>query len=797
MNDINDFFQDQEESNIDFKSIFFKYLSYWPLYLFSVLLLLFLAKIYLKYQPNIYQANASVLIKNDKGGVLSDLSGIEGLFSKKDIIEDEILIIKSLPVITKVVENLDLNVNYSRKANYSKKNIEYFEDSPIIVEVFSNSDLKKNYQLIVEFINNNVLEVKHNQQIIKSEYFKRIKLDDNTTIVIKPNPLFATNFNHELFVDISSIEVASLNLIGQLNIESTSKQSNAINLSIKSPNLSKSKKILNETVKQYFENSILEKKISISNTTDFIRERIILLDSELREIENQLKSFKQFNKLTDLVTEANLFSESSARVNQKVFDAELQLNLVNGLSNRLNQNTYETLPVNQGLNDVSINSSIARYNELVIQKGNISTSATDLNPDRIIIDKQLKEIKKSIVDGLNNQKRMLELTLDNIKRESSSTESKLRSIPSQEKEMREINRQHATKEALFLYLLQKREELAITETSLEPNARLINYAYGSSKPISPKPKIIYIIFFLIGLLIPTFFIYFRYLLDSKIHNIEYLDKKSMIPNIGFLPKIKNSNTRVLLSVDDRSSIAEALRLVITNVEFILADVRKCKTILTTSTLSSEGKSFISANIASYLAYSGRKVILLGFDLRAPKLHEFFDYENELGITHYIKKTEIKIEDIIIPIKGYDNLDIIHSGLTIPNFVELMKNSRIEELFNALKQQYDYIIIDSAPVGLVSDTLNLSKYCDLTLFIIKAHFLDKKMLTVSNKLFKENKLPQMKSILNAVDVEKSTYGYGYTYGQNYIYGYGNDKENFSSYKFKFWHRNFYKNWFNKK
>ena len=586
--------------------------------------------------------------------------------------------------------------------------------------------------------------------------------------------------------------MAALNLTNTLYVEPHSKMSNAINLSYKSNDNQKAKDILNEVCAQYFKNSIEDKKYSLINTGAFIKERIILLNSELREIENEIKNYKQNNKLTDFVTESQIYAKNFEQLNQKLFDAELQLNLVNALNNKLAQTEFSPLPVNQGFNDLSINTSIAKYNELAVSLKNLTSSSTELNPERKIIEKTLKETKKSIIDGLNNQRNTLKFIVDQTKRENNELESKLRVVPAQEKELREIGRQQQTKEALFLYLLQKREEVAINETTIEPTARLINYAYSENKPISPKKTIVYLSFILLGLIIPTIFIYLKSIFDTKIHNTDYLDKNSAIPNLGLIPILQENNSqRTLLSVDDRSSAAEALRLAITNIEFILADKFDCRTILTTSTISGEGKSFISANMATFLAYSGKKVILLGFDLRAPKLHEFFDYNNELGITHFIKKQDLKIDDIIIKSHENDNLDIIHSGLIVPNFVELMKNSRISELFKELKKRYDYIIIDSAPVGLVSDTLNLSKYTDMTLFVIRAHYLDKNMLAISNKLFKEKKLPQMNSILNAVDMKKSSYGYGY--GQQYGYGYGNEENKNEKHKFQPWRKEFWKYW----
>jgi tyrosine-protein kinase Etk/Wzc len=795
MTNYKDIFEDKEEESIDFKALIHKYLSILPWYLLSIFLFLVIAYIYLKYEANIYEAKTSILVKKDASNPLSNMEGFSDMFSQKDQLEDEIEIIKSLPVLTNVVKVLKLNLNYKYKSNLTRRNIEYYNNCPIEILVINQNELFENINFVFAKINDNSFEIKQNDLSKKYKFNQRIVLNENTTIIISKTNAFK-DYDSEIFVSIQSYENAALSLLQNVKAEPASKQSNAINITTKSTNLNKAKDILNELNKQYFKNSVDDKRFTISKTIDFIKDRIILLDSEIKKIENEIKSYKQQNRLTDLLTESQIYSEKAQDINQKVFDAELQLNLVKSINQKVSKNNFEILPVNQGFTDQSINSNITRYNDFLLKYKTINNGTTELNPERKLVEKQLKEVKQSITEALNNQRNVLELTVNNIRNEKGIIDSKLRMVPSQEKEMREINREHLTKEALFIFLLKKREELAITETALTPNARIINYAFGSTKPVAPKKSTIYLIFFAIGIIIPTIIVYIIHLLDTKIHTIDELEKKSLIRNIGIVPKYYDIN-RALLEVNNRSSTAEALRLVLTNIEFILSDFNGCKTILTTSTIAGEGKSFISANMASFFAHSGKKVIILGFDLRAPKLNEFFNFDNPIGLTHYIKNHDIKIEEIITPIKGYDKFDLIHSGIVVPNFVELMKNSKIEELFMYLKDKYDYIIIDSAPVGLVSDTLNLAKYTDLCLYVIKAHYLDKNMLPISNKLFKENKFKNIKSVLNAVDAKKSSYGYGYGYGYGQrSYGYGDDEEDINSkFKFKPWNKAFFKYWFN--
>jgi tyrosine-protein kinase Etk/Wzc len=795
MNEFDNFNQQEEEINL--KELIFKYLVHWPWYLLSLIIFIILSFIYLKYQPNVYEANASVLVETKQNNPLADMSGaISGMFSQKDMIEDEIQIIKSLPILTETVKKNDLQTRLSYKTKFSKKIIDFYKDAPIEIEVFTSLDFFKPIELIFNQKKNNFnIEFTHNDSIISGQYNKRINLNDDVSIIIKPKKE-KTNIKHltnDIYININSIEGAAFNLLSELKIEAISKQSNAIGLSLKSTNLEKAKDILNELCNQYFLNSVEFKKSSLNNTGDFIKERIILLDDELKQIEREIKQYKQANQLTDFVTEAEIYSKNTEKINEKVFEAELQLNLVNTINNRIKKSNNDVIPVNQGFNDISINTSIAKYNEYVVSLKNLSENVTELNPERQSIEKQLREAKKGIIEGLANQKRILELTLNKVKSESAIVDNKVRNIPRIENEMRDIHRQHQTKEALFLYLLQKREEVAITITTLTPNAKSINYAHGSLIPVAPKKPIILLGFLIVAFLLPTAVIYIKDILDTKLHSIEQLEKISYLPNMGLIPNHHLPN-RVLLEINDRSSTAEGLRLMLTNIEFELADIIGSKTILCTSTFAGEGKSFIAANIASYLAHSGKKTILLGFDLRAPKIDEFFDYDKTYGITHFVKKHEITIDDIIISLPDYDGkLDVVHSGIIVPNFVELLKNSRIKELFDYLKANYEYIIIDSAPVGLVSDTLNLAKYIDMALYVFRAHTFEKNAISISNKLYKDKKLKRMCSVLNGVDLSKKSYGYGYGYGKMYGYGYGDEENINEKYKFQPWRKEFWKYW----
>jgi capsular exopolysaccharide synthesis family protein len=339
--------------------------------------------------------------------------------------------------------------------------------------------------------------------------------------------------------------------------------------------------------------------------------------------------------------------------------------------------------------------------------------------------------------------------------------TKIGKIPVQERQFRVIARQQKVKEELYLYLLQKREETAISLAATEPNARVIDAAKGSKMPVSPKKNIIYLAGLLLGLLVPFGVIYTKDLLDTKIKSRLDLDGKTLIPFIGDIPTAENPME--IIKMESRSSSAEALRIIRTNLEFMLNKVpdNQAKTIFLTSTFPKEGKSFTSVNLAATFALSGKKVLLIGMDLRNPTLDKYLTLPNQ-GLTNYLSSSTLSLEDLIIKHDGYEDFHILPAGIIPPNPAELLMNKKVDLLFKDLKAQYDYIIVDTAPVSLVTDTLLIAKNADCFVYLIRANFLEKRMLNIANNLYKEQKLPNMCLLLNDTDSTKG-YGYGYGYG----------------------------------
>ena len=426
-----------------------------------------------------------------------------------------------------------------------------------------------------------------------------------------------------------------------------------------------------------------------------------------------------------------------------------------------NNNLTDLLPSNIGLVDVSIISLIGEFNNLILQRNRILKSSSTINPIIVGIDSQLGTLKNNLMVSFKTLKSSTQIKINAIRKQSGRISSRIASVPKNEREFNDIVRQQETKNAVYLFLLQKREESILSNAITIDNARIVDKAYSVGTPVSPKPFITYFAALLFGLLLPAGIIFIKDSLDTKVH-----DEKDLvnlrIPYLGDVPMAKTKGD-LYIKDGDNSSIAEAFRYVRTNIYFMLDSKKMGKTIFVTSTQSGEGKTFAAINLASSLAISGKKTLLIGMDLRAPKITKYLGLEEILGVTNYIKNSHLTINEITEDYTNFDSLHLINSGDIPPNPGEILMSKRVAEIFDEVKQLYEYIIVDTAPVGMVTDTIQISKYADLTIYVVKSNFLAKRMLQSPEKLNKENKLVNMAMLINESDHTKGAYGYGYGYG----------------------------------
>jgi len=769
---------DNKSEEVNLREQLDKYIINWLWFLLSVVICLIGAFLYLRYSTPIYEATTAILVKDEKkGGMLSELSAFSDLgigVGSVNNVDNEIEILRSRTIIESTVKRLNLNVNLVAEGSVVDRDI--YLDSPIRVNFISKTHLFNDAKSVLRYNSLTANTFELTNEIVDSEniilatkkvfnYGEKIPTSLGIMVIDKTINIVAKTSEHykSIKIFLNSIESVAESYKSRIDVEPISKTSSVVNISITDPVQRRAEVFLDNMIQIYNQDAAQDKNFISENTSQFIAGRLALIAKELDGVEQDVESFKKTNKLTDIESEAKLFIEGSSEYDKKGVETEIQLNVVSSLLDFIKKSTNsDLLPTNLITADGDDTSGlITSYNQMVLDRNRILKSATTENPSVIKLDQQISSLKSNMTASLKRMQSNLQIQNRNIQSQENLLNSKIGKIPVQERQFRVIARQQKVKEELYLYLLQKREETAISLAATEPNARVIDVAKAGKFPISPKKKIVYLAGILMGLLIPFGFIYVDDLLDTKIKSKLDLEGKTQIPFIGDIPT--SNDIGELIKSESRTSSAEAIRIVRTNLEFMLNKVPEgtAKTLFITSTFSSEGKTFISVNLAATFALSGRRVLLIGMDIRNPKFGEYIDVP-PLGLTNYLSSSENNIEDYIVKHPGYENFFILPSGIVPPNPAELLMSKKVDQLFEKFKKEYDYIIVDTAPVSLVTDTLLVAKNADTFVYVMRANVLEKRMLSIANTFYREGKLPNMCILLNDTDSTKG-YGYGYGYG----------------------------------
>lgn len=763
-----------DNSTNNLKEVLIPYLRRWKVILLFSILGFIISFIFVKFIEPTYNVSAEVIVKEDDnqagglnaGSMLSELSfGITGMSNQVD---NEIEIFKSRSLLLKVIKDLNLNIQIYQNGNIQDK--ELFKNSPINLNFIDNQ--KKDYKngsFDLKVINNSTFELYDK----KTKKQQLCKFGDavSTSVgkfIVTPKNISKNNlFGKEFKIVIISNGLILNNLKQIIKIERTNKESSAILLQYKTKNIEKGKALLNDLIKQHSIFAINDKNVVAKNTLKFIEERLQYLSKELTNVEQDVSSFKSENKIFDLNTSAQIFFQNESETQKMILENETQLKLADYVYEFITKNkNNELVPSNLGISNPAIEQTIQTINSIQLEKNKLAFTSGEKNPVIANLDAQINNLKKTLKETLINQRNSLKITNRELNNRNNIIENKLKSAPKQEKDFKEIARQQQIKETLYLFLLQKKEETALALAITTANTKIIDEAYSDGLPISPNKKLLYIISILFGGLIPIAYIYFYKLFNNKVQSIEDLSKLGLTV-IGDLPLVKSGN-KIIVNKIDRSSLAEAFRLLRTNLSFVYnKNSHNTKTIFVTSTFSNEGKSFVSINLASTLAMTQKKVLLLGMDLRVPKLLDYIGLKNNSsnGITNFIVNESLNIESLILKSTNLEGVDIISSGSIPPNPAELIMNERMNLIFDYAKDKYDYVIVDTAPVGLVTDTFLLNDIADVTLYVVRANVLDKNDLPILTDIYKNSKLKNISVLINGVDFEK---GYGHGNG----YGYGN-------------------------
>ena len=792
---------DHSEEQINIQEILFRYLIHWPWFVVSAIVCVALAWGYLRLTTPVYNISATVLIKDEKKGGGANMSselekmGLNGFVSSSSNIENEIEVLKSRTLAREVVSSLGLFVTYMDEDKFPNK--ELYRTSPVLVSLTPQEADRLPQTMEIDMLLQPAGAMDVQVKVGKKEYRKHLEklpavfpTDEGTVAFFANNdtlsslrPESVTTERH-ITAYINRPFAVAKGYAGSLSITPTSKATSVVTVSLKNSNTQRGKDYIDKLLEMYNINANNDKNEVAQRTAEFIDERIDIISKELGSTERDLENFKRSAGITDLTSEAQIALTGNAEYEKKRVENQTQINLVMDLKKYLQGSGYEVLPANVGLQDAGVAGAIDRYNEMVAERKRLLRTSTESNPAIVNLTTSIRAMRSNIQTTLDATLKGLEITKADLIREASRYSRRISDAPTQERQFVSIARQQEIKSGLYLMLLQKREENAIVLAAIANNAKIIDEAQADSTPISPKRMMIYLAALVFGIGIPVGVIYLIGLTKFKIEGRADVEKLTSLPVVGDIPLADEKTGAIAVFENQNNLMSETFRNVRTNLQFMLENGKNV--ILVTSTVSGEGKSFISANLAISLSLLGKKVVIVGLDIRKPGLNKVFNLpKKEYGITQFLTNSTVNLMDLVHHSDINKNLYILPGGTVPPNPTELLARDGLEKAVEILRKNFDYVILDTAPVGMVTDTLLIGRVADLSVYVCRADYTRKTEFTLINELAENNKLPNLCIAINGLDLQKKKYGYYYGYGKygkyygygkRYGYGYGEHKVN---------------------
>lgn len=779
---------EQSEEQVNIQELLFRYLIHWPWFVVSIIICIACAWGYLRLTTPIYNISATVLIKDEKKGGGASMSselekmGLEGFVSSSSNVDNEIEVLRSKSLAREVVNNLGLFVTYMDEDEFPSK--ELYHTSPVLVSLTHQEADKLPGRMEINMILQPTGALGVQITVGEKEYRKQFdKLpavfptDEGTIAFFANNDTLSAvcpeNITKERHITAFINRPFSVlkEYVSSLSIAPTSKTTSVVVISLENTNTRRGRDYINKLLEMYNINANNDKNEVAQKTAEFIDERIGIISKELGSTEQDLENFKRSAGITDLSSEAQIALTGNAEYEKKRVENQTQINLVMDLQRYMKGNEYEVLPSNIGLQDAASAGAIDRYNQMLVERKRLLRTSTENNPTIINLDTSIRAMRTNVQATLDATLKGLQITKEDLAREASRYSRRINDAPTQERQFVSIARQQEIKSGLYLMLLQKREENAITLAATANNAKIIDEALADDNPISPKKTIVYLAALVLGVGLPVGVIYLIGLTKFKIEGRADVEKLTSLPVVGDIPLADEKTGSIAVFENQNNLMSETFRNVRTNLQFMLENGKNV--ILVTSTISGEGKSFISANLAISLSLLGKKVVIVGLDIRKPGLNKVFNIpKKEHGITQYLTNTTANLMDFVHPSDINKNLFILPGGTVPPNPTELLARGGLEKAIETLKANFDYVILDTAPVGMVTDTLLIGRVADLSVYVCRADYTHKAEFTLINELAENNKLPNLCIAVNGLDLNSRKYGYYYGYGKyGKYYGYG--------------------------
>ena len=766
--------ENTQENEYTLKDLFEQIRGNWVWFVASIITCLLVASFYLKVTHSEYMRSATVLIKDEKkGGAGATESAIfseMGIMGGKSNVDNEMIVFKSNKLTHDVVKSLNLNINYIKPGYLKDKDL--YGISPISVSFIDNSEVQSSsFSVIIE----DSLNVTIKSFVIGDEkfaYSQKIAFADTVStpsgrIVVDKTLYFSSeDYHDEIQVKHNRLKNVVTRYQNAISVSLSSKTSSALEISMKDICPKRAEDVINTLISIYNEDAINDKNQVAQSTQKFIDDRLQIIGKDLTKVDTQIEQYKQNNEITDISSEMNVTLTAGSDYKKQALSVDNEIYIARFIRDYLTdpRKSKELIPANTGIQDTSINELISQYNTKKIERDRLLANSGMKNPLVQDLNNELAALNQSIISSIDNLLASLKIKQKGLSAQEDKTKRRIASVPSQEKQVASISRDQKIKEELYLYLLNKREENAMTLAITENCARVIDEAHGSDIPVAPRKMMILFVALIIGCVIPLGVFYLIEIMNTTVRGRKDVEDVVTAPFLGEIPeKEKSEDEEVVVGEGKRDSISEAFRILRTNMDFVSMHSGFRKVITFTSYSPGSGKTFISTNFAITLAMGGKKVALIDMDLRKRTLSQRHKNGRALGVSTYLSGQINDISEIIFPSNLHENLDMVYAGPMPPNPAELLMSNKLDEMINALKDKYDYILIDSVPNFIVADAGIINRVSNITMFVLRVGLIDRRLLPIVEKLYKNQTLNNMCIVLNGIKVSKTGYGYGYGYG----------------------------------
>ena len=769
----------KNDQGLNIVDLFMYLASQWKWFLLSILICGGIAWYNYARAPLVYFRSATVIIKDPSNK--ASTSGLDRFnnFINKVNVANEILQFRSKKLMREVVQRVHADVSYQIKDGLRSN--ELYNESPVLVSL-PDALPEQSFSFTMTLKDAKTVTLSDFSGIEAKPSYE-VALNDTVAIIEGMNVVVtATNYLRDSWLN-TPIRVQKLPVESMVNyyknalgIQQEEEEASILTLALKDSSPARAEDVLNTLITVYNEEAIKEKNQVAVNTANFINERLIIIERELGNVESNLESFKQRNQIVDIASSAGMYMTESQKYNADAMELETQLRLANFIKDYLTDPSKETdlIPSNTGISDMNIENQISLYNAAKLKRDHLIDDSSVNNPVVQELNNSLRAMKQSIIRAVDNMIVSLNVKRNDAQNREMRAQDRVTAIPTKERQMLSIERQQKIKEALYLFLLNKREENALSQAMADNNARVIDGAEGSNAPISPNRNRILLLGLLVGIALPGAVCLAILFMDTRVHGRKDIEGVTSVPYLGEIPLDKEAmkdHRKKVMAVKEQGDdiVSEAFRILRTNMAFLSKKDKSAQVITFTSFNIGAGKTFIARNLSMSLAYMKKRVVMVDLDIRKGTLSRHFGHYH-VGVTNYLSDNTVKVDDIIQHQEGFD---LIPAGILAPNPAELLMDNRLDELMNELRTRYDYIIADNVPVGLIADATIANRIADLTIFVVRAGKLDRRQLPDIEKLYQEKKLKNMALVLNGANPER--HGYGYSYGYGYGYGYRTKKK----------------------